>query len=124
MSDADRGAPAAVVFGCAGTELTSEERALFRAADPLGFILFARNIDAPDQVRRLTGDLRESVGRPDAIVMIDQEGGRVQRLRPPHWTDYPAMRKFGDRATANPEGAAECVELVYRLIADDVWALA
>lgn len=123
MSDADRDAPAAVVFGCAGTKLTSEERALFRDADPVGFILFARNIDTPDQVRRLTEDLRASVGRADAIVMIDQEGGRVQRLRPPHWTDYPAMQKFGAKADRDPDGATECVTLAYRLIADDLSAL-
>lgn len=123
MSDADRRVPAAVVFGCAGTELSAKERDLYRAADPVGFILFARNIDTPDQVRRLTADLRDSVDRSDALVMIDQEGGRVQRLRPPHWTDYPAMGKIGARAVADPDGAAECVRLVYRLIADDLTAL-
>lgn len=123
LSGASDDPPAAVVFGCAGTELTPEERDLFRAADPLGFILFARNIDTPDQVRRLTEALRDAIGRDDAMIMIDQEGGRVQRLRPPHWTDYPAMRNFGDRAPADPDGAAECVQLVYRLIADDLSAL-
>jgi len=123
LSDADRNAPAAVVFGCAGTELSAQERDLFRNADPLGFILFARNIDSPDQVRRLTADLRASVGRADAIVMIDQEGGRVQRLRPPHWDDYPAMQKIGARAATDPDGATECVRLTYRLIADDLRAL-
>ena len=123
MSNADNRAPAAVVFGCAGETLTDAERDLFRDADPLGFILFARNIQSPDQVRRLTGDLRAAVGRDDAIVMIDQEGGRVRRLRPPHWTDYPAMRPFGDKALANPGEAVACVELNYRLIAGDLRAL-
>jgi beta-N-acetylhexosaminidase len=123
LSDADRAAPAAVVFGCAGTALLAEESDLFRAADPLGFILFARNIDTPDQVRRLTSELRAAVGRDDAIVMIDQEGGRVRRLRPPHWDDYPAMQQFGARAGNNPGGAAECVMLTYRLIAEDLSAL-
>lgn len=123
MSGADQEAPAAVVYGCAGTELSTEERDLFKAADPLGFILFARNIDTPDQVRDLTADLRASVGRPDAIIMIDQEGGRVQRLRPPYWTDYPAMQKFGAKAVSDPDGAVDCVRLVYRLIADDLSAL-
>lgn len=104
-------------------ELSAAERDLYRDANPLGFILFARNIDTPDQVRRLTAELRAAVGRPDAPIMIDQEGGRVQRLRPPHWTDYPAMAKFGGKAGADPAGAAECVELVYRLIADDLSAL-
>lgn len=123
MSGADRRAPAAVVFGCSGTELTAPERDLFQSADPLGFILFARNIDTPDQVRQLTSDLRASIDRPDAIIMIDQEGGRVQRLRPPHWADYPAMQKFGAKAGTDPDGAAECVKLAYRLIADDLSAL-
>jgi beta-N-acetylhexosaminidase len=64
-----------------------QERAFFREADPFGFIVFARNIEDPDQVRRLTGDLREAVGR-DAPILVDQEGGRVQRLRAPHWREW------------------------------------
>ena len=120
MSNADSPVPAAVVFGCAGETLSEAERDLFRDADPLGFILFARNIDTPDQVRRLTADLRDAVGRDNAIVMIDQEGGRVRRLRPPHWPDYPAMRSFGDKAVADPDDAAECLALNYGLIAEDL----
>lgn len=77
----------AVIFGCAGPVLLPEERAFFRDADPFGFILFARNVENPDQVRRLTGDLRDAVGR-DAPVLVDQEGGRVQRLRAPHWREW------------------------------------
>lgn len=123
MSNADNSTPAAVVFGCAGEVLTTAERDLFRNADPLGFILFARNIGTPDQVRRLTDDLRAAVGRNDAIIMIDQEGGRVRRLRPPHWSDYPAMRPFGDKAVTDADEAAVCVELNYRLIAGDLVAL-
>lgn len=123
MSNADRRAPAAVVFGCAGTTLSDEERALFQQSDPLGFILFARNIDTPEQVRGLTADLRKAVGREDAIIMIDQEGGRVRRLRPPHWPDYPAMEPFGTRAADDMDEAAACVALNYRLIADDLKAL-
>ena len=120
MSDVDREAPKAVIFGCAGTELTASERNLYREADPLGFILFARNINTPEQVRCLTDDLRASVGRQDAIIMIDQEGGRVQRLRPPHWAQYPAMQIIGKRAAADPDGAAACVKSIYRLIAEDL----
>ena len=66
---------AAIIFGCAGTQLTVEERDFFRAADPLGFILFARNVETPDQVRSLVAQLRQSVRRADAPVLIDQEGG-------------------------------------------------
>ncbi|WP_341366295.1 glycoside hydrolase family 3 N-terminal domain-containing protein [Yoonia sp. BS5-3] len=78
----------AAIFGPETAQITSWERAFFRDADPLGFILFARNIETPDQLRRLTADLRENVGR-NAPILIDQEGGRVQRMRSPHWREYP-----------------------------------
>ncbi len=77
----------ATIFGCAGPTLLPDESAFFRAADPFGFILFARNVETPDQLRRLTSDLRAAVGR-DAPVLVDQEGGRVQRLRAPHWHEW------------------------------------
>lgn len=77
----------ATIFGCAGPVLLPEERAFFREADPFGFILFARNVETPDQLRRLTADLRAAVGR-DAPILVDQEGGRVQRLRAPHWREW------------------------------------
>ena len=81
----------AAIFGLSGTELQGFEADFFRHVAPWGFILFARNVDTPDQVRRLTSDLRDAVGR-DAPILIDQEGGRVQRLGPPHWTKWPPMR--------------------------------
>lgn len=81
--------PAAAIFGCAGLTLSEDERRFFARVNPLGFILFARNVDTPDQVRDLVRQLRDSVGRDDAPVLIDQEGGRVQRLRPPHWRKAP-----------------------------------
>lgn len=81
----------ATIFGPAGAEVTMFERYFFRDVDPLGFIVFARNIENPDQLRKLTHDLRETVGR-DAPILIDQEGGRVQRMRAPHWREYlPAL---------------------------------
>ena len=80
-------ASGATIFGCAGLELGAAEAAFFREADPWGFILFVRNVDTPEQVARLTSSLREAVGR-DAPVLIDQEGGRVQRLRAPHWREW------------------------------------
>lgn len=122
MSGADA-APAAVVFGCAGLQLTADETALFRDAKPAGYILFARNVDTPDQIRKLTDSFRELSGDENVPVLIDQEGGRVQRLRPPHWPDYPAMRPFGDRARIDAEEALECLRLNYRLIASDLAAL-
>ncbi|WP_439155260.1 glycoside hydrolase family 3 N-terminal domain-containing protein [Yoonia sp.] len=81
----------ATILGPAGPRVTDWERDFFRDADPLGFILFSRNVDTPDQLRGLTADLRDVVGR-DAPILIDQEGGRVQRMRSPHWREYlPAL---------------------------------
>ena len=92
-----------VIFGLSGTALTQEEREFFRGFPPFGFILFRRNIDTPEQVKRLVEDLRACVGRADAPVLIDQEGGRVQRLRPPHWADLPDARSLGDLLASDPE---------------------
>ncbi len=77
----------AVIFGCAGPKLLPEERAFFRDADPFGFILFARNVEEPEQLRRLTAEMRDAVGWK-APILVDQEGGRVQRLRAPHWREW------------------------------------
>lgn len=115
--------PLAAVFGCSGPVLTAAERDFFRACDPLGFILFARNIQAPDQVRRLTADLREAVGRADAPILIDQEGGRVQRLRPPHWAGIPPMARFGECHARDPDAAFEALDLAIGLIAADCLSL-
>ena len=84
----------ACILGCASKALSAEEAGFFRQAKPWGFILFARNIESPEQVRKLVSDLRETVGREDAPVLIDQEGGRVQRLGPPHWRRYPPGRAY------------------------------
>ncbi len=87
--------PLAVIFGTAGETLSESEADFFRAANPLGFILFGRNCRDPDQLRALVQSLKDCVGR-DAPVLIDQEGGRVRRLRPPHWADVPAAKELGD----------------------------
>lgn len=110
----------ACILGCSGLALTPEERAFFREARPWGFILFARNIDNPDQVRRLVDDLRATVDRPDTPVLVDQEGGRVQRLRPPHWPKYPPARVYG--ALPADQGR-DIARLGARLIAHDLKAL-
>ncbi len=110
-------APLAVVLGCSGERLTASERDLFAAADPVGFILFRRNCSSPDQVRDLVGSLRGCVGRADAPVLIDQEGGRVARLRPPHWRHYPSAARLG--SLPDP-AAATAARLGARLIADDL----
>jgi beta-N-acetylhexosaminidase len=88
-------------LGIAGAELSADERALFRAADPAGYILFARNCSDPDQVRALTDSLRDLAGR-DLPILIDQEGGRVARLRPPHWPAFPAAATFAARYQSAP----------------------
>jgi beta-N-acetylhexosaminidase len=99
----------AAILGCAGPTLSDAERTFFRDADPLGFILFQRNCQAPDQVRTLVDDLRDAVGRADARVLIDQEGGRVARLKAPAWRAVPAAGRFGELAR---RGRAEAVEAV------------
>lgn len=109
----------AAIYGCAGLVLDEAERAFFRAARPWGFILFARNIDTPDQVRRLTVSLRDAAGH-DAQILIDQEGGRVQRLRPPHWHRYPPGRAYGAVHAADPEAGIKAAWLGARLIAEDL----
>ena len=108
----------AAIYGCQGPRLGAEEIAFFRDVRPWGFILFARNIEGPDQVRGLIAALRETVGRADAPVLIDQEGGRVQRFGPPHWRRYPAARVL-----SRLPGAREAVRLGARLMADDLHAL-
>ncbi|TXL73606.1 beta-N-acetylhexosaminidase [Vineibacter terrae] len=112
--------PAAVILGCAGPRLSADERAFFRDADPLGFILFARNVATPQQVRALTGDLRDCVGRAEAPVLIDQEGGRVARLKPPYWRVAPPAALFGALHGREPEAAVEATRLNARLIAADL----
>jgi beta-N-acetylhexosaminidase len=113
----------ALITGSAGATLTPDERAFLRDADPWGFILFGRNIESPEQVGRLTASLREAVGRNDAPVLIDQEGGRVQRLRPPHWPSYPAGADYGRLYDQDPDTATAAAHLGARLIASDLLAL-
>ena len=96
----------AAIVGVAGPSLGAEERRLIQAGNPWGFILFARNCADPDQVRALVADLRASVGRPDAPVLIDQEGGRVARLGPPHWPPRPPARRLGRLAERDRERRA------------------
>jgi beta-N-acetylhexosaminidase len=114
------GRPRAVVFGCAGEALSADERDFFATANPSGFVLFRRNCREPNQVRELARSLRASVGRAGAPVLIDQEGGRVARLRPPHWRRYPAAAEIAALPDPRAEAAAR---LCARLIADDLAAL-
>ncbi len=113
----------AFVAGCSGLALSEDERAFFRDADPFGFILFRRNVASPDQVRALTAALREAVGRDDAPILIDQEGGRVQRLGPPHWPRYPAGRAYGRIASDVAEDGPAAARIGARLMAHDLRVL-
>ncbi|MEM1387460.1 MAG: beta-N-acetylhexosaminidase [Pseudomonadota bacterium] len=109
------GGPVAAILGCEGPRLSPAERQFFAQAQPWGFILFARNMQNPEQVKRLTDAMRETVGR-DAPILIDQEGGRVQRMGPPHWRQW--LPPLDQMALAGPEAMA----LRYRLIAAELRA--
>jgi beta-N-acetylhexosaminidase len=106
------------IFGCEGLTLTRDEAAFFRDADPFGFVLFARNLETPDQIRALTQALRDAVGR-DAIITIDQEGGRVQRLRGPRWREWPAPLD----TVAQAKDPLRAMWIAARLIAHELAAL-
>jgi len=110
----------AFISGVSGLEVTAEERSFFQAQRPWGFILFKRNVDTPAQVAALAKDLRDSIGAPDAPVLIDQEGGRVARLTPPHWPVYPPGAVFGTLYDIEPELGLTAARLSARLIAADL----
>ncbi|MGH6960801.1 MAG: glycoside hydrolase family 3 N-terminal domain-containing protein, partial [Dongiaceae bacterium] len=113
----------AAILGCAGPTLSAEEGQFFRGADPLGFILFQRNCQSPEQVRRLVQDLRGAVSRDAAPVLIDQEGGRVARLRPPAWRKAPAAGRFGAIATHDVSMAIEAARLNAQLMGRELAGL-
>jgi beta-N-acetylhexosaminidase len=110
----------AFITGVSGLELSADERAFMAAERPWGFILFKRNVETPEQVALLVRELRASVGDPDAPVLIDQEGGRVQRLGPPHWPVYPPGAVFGALYDIDPALGLTAARLSARLIAADL----
>ncbi|MEZ5757228.1 MAG: beta-N-acetylhexosaminidase [Emcibacteraceae bacterium] len=109
-----------VITDVEGLEIRAEERALFKEFRPYGFILFQRNCDNPDQVKKLTDQMKEIIGNPDAPILVDQEGGRVARLKPPHWPAYPAAGVYSKLFDDNPELAATAVQVHARLMAADL----
>lgn len=111
------------IYGCAGTALSAAERDFFRDVKPWGFILFTRNISDSAQVKVLTAQLREAVGDASAPILIDQEGGRVARLKPPQWKVRPSAASFGVLHAINPEAGREATYLNARLIAHDLTEL-
>jgi beta-N-acetylhexosaminidase len=112
--------PRAFITGVSGPELSAAEREFIRLERPWGFILFKRNIETPAQVANLVRELRKTIGDPDAPVLIDQEGGRVQRLGPPHWPAYPAGAVFGALYDIERALGLSAARLSARLIAADL----
>ncbi|HWY61052.1 MAG TPA: beta-N-acetylhexosaminidase [Rhizomicrobium sp.] len=111
------------IYGCAGLSLSADERDFFRGAKPWGFILFARNIESPAQIKNLVLALRESVSDAAAPILIDQEGGRVVRLTEPGWRARPPAARFGALYAQNSERSREATYLNARLIAHDLASL-
>jgi beta-N-acetylhexosaminidase len=113
----------AMILGASGTRLTEDEKQFFRGAKPWGFILFARNVFEPQQIRDLVAEMRDCAGRTDAPVFIDQEGGRVQRLRPPLAPNYPPGAALGTLYRRNREAGLRAAWLLSRLHAFDLRAV-
>ncbi len=111
------------IAGCAGLEITTQEADFFSKQQPWGLILFKRNCESPGQVRNLVSEFRRHVNRKDAPVFIDQEGGRVQRLGPPHWPKYPSASAFGRLYDRSPLLALRVARSVGRLMASDLFEL-
>src|SRR5579884_3164222 len=107
----------AAIYGFEGLALTEDERSFFREANPAGFILFRRNCDTADQLLRLTDSLRELSGREDVPILIDQEGGRVARMRPPEWPAFPAAERFANLYRTAPSSAIEAARSNARALA-------
>jgi beta-N-acetylhexosaminidase len=111
---------ASLITGLAGPHLLPDEARFLAETRPCGLILFTRNCEAPDQVRRLIADAKAAIGEREVLVLIDQEGGRVRRLMPPHWRELPPASAFAKLAEADPDGAVEAARLVARLTAEDL----
>lgn len=108
-----------VIYGISSTFITAEERMFFSKNGALGFILFARNIDSPQQLKKLTSDLRELM-EGEVLILIDQEGGRVSRMQPPHWFEYPSGSYFANLYQNNPTLAMNEIFSNFQKIADDL----
>ena len=115
--------PTALIVGVEGLRLSEDERQFFRDTDPMGFILFKRNCESPEQVTKLVNECRKAVDRNDAPILIDQEGGRVQRLCPPHWRDVPPARRFVDLYECDSGRGLEALYLNALLMARDLTKL-
>lgn len=112
-----------VIFGCRSTRLSSEEKDFFKSVQPYGLILFTRNVETPDQVKALVDDFRGCVDHEDVAVLVDQEGGRVRRLRPPHWDEYHSAERIGDHYRKDEARGRRIAWLQSRLMALDLTKL-
>lgn len=112
-----------IIFGCSGLELTPSEKHLFKQIKPWGFILFARNLDSPEQVKKLVNSLKQTIEREDAVILIDQEGGRVSRLPESHWRVPPSPTHFADLYRHSPKAALQAMQLNHQLIGHDLKSL-
>jgi len=115
--------PRAFICGVAGLTLSEIERDFLKKHQPYGVILFARNCGTPEQVTQLVADIKSCLSHPFASILIDQEGGRVARLKPPHWRAYPPAAKFGELCARDKNAAIATARVNARLIADDLRAL-
>lgn len=113
----------AFISGCAGLTLDDAERRFFAATRPCGLILFQRNCGTPEQIRTLIGDFKDAVGSGEVLVVIDQEGGRVQRLKPPHWRHMPPARCYGRLYAIDREIALRAAFAGARLTAAELYDL-
>lgn len=111
----------ALITGCSGPELTADEQSFFREHRPCGLILFARNCVSRDQIQSLTNAARGCVAGDELLVLVDQEGGRVQRMGPPQWRKYPAARAFGQLYEKDRSEGVEAAQAVARLMANDLY---
>ncbi len=116
-----------VIFGLSGPRLTADEQSFFRDANPAGYILFARNIEHPEQLRALTDAVRNLAGRDDVPILIDQEGGRIARLGPPHWRLWPAAAALAEvsesQTSAGLDRAIARVECNYEALGLELAAM-
>ncbi len=113
----------AVIFDCEGESLTVDEKAFFKDVNPYGYILFARHCSSPEAVKRLVGDLKSLSGNDRLPILIDQEGGRVARLKPPHWPKFPPASVFANLAATDRDKAHRACYLNARLIARELFDL-
>lgn len=114
--------PLSCILGLSGLRLKKSESVFLRDANPWGVILFGRNVDTPDQLRKLTGDIRDAMGR-NTLIFVDQEGGRVQRMKAPHWRAFPSGETYASIYRKDSAKGLRAGYLGHRLIADDLRAV-